>query len=140
MDLLSPQYDWKSTKLHNTSDPCILCYGNYTLFDKEHEVQAFFSLEHIKIGNASFFSIVMSRVLIKEQVTLFFKVSEKRRWHECIFIMIGEVFVTIRRPIIITLWILIELIHDKLLSCFAIQHCFYMLKKVQCAFSTFSVI
>ena len=44
----------------------------FTLFDEEYEIQALFSLKHIKVGNAAFFSVVMPRVLIKEQVSLLF--------------------------------------------------------------------
>lgn len=82
----------------------------------------------------------MPRVLIKEQVSLLFEVSQQGRGHECILIMFGEVFVAIRRTIIIALWVLVELVDDEFLSGFGVQHCFYVLKKVQCAFSTFSVI
>lgn len=82
----------------------------------------------------------MPRVLIKEQVSLLFEVPQQGRRHECILIMFGEVFVAIRRTIIIALWILVELIDDELLSGLGVQHCFYMQKKVQCAFYTFSVI
>lgn len=82
----------------------------------------------------------MPRVLIKEQVSLLFEVSQQGRGHECILVMFGEVFVAIRRTIIIALWVFVELVDDEFLSGFGVQHCFYMLKKVQCAFSTFSVI
>lgn len=70
-----------------------------TLAKDKYNIDAFLSFIDIKVGNGSVLTIVQFSVLLEENVTLFFKLSQDRRRVGVILLGWREVIVGIRGSI-----------------------------------------
>lgn len=111
----------KNTTPHSTWRLCILNGINLTFFYVEGKVEPLFGLEYIEIGDASFLSVVQSRIFVEEYVSLLFEIPEEWRGHEEVLAVDWIVLVGIRRAVVIGLGIFVELAQDELLSRFGID-------------------
>ncbi len=85
-----------------------------TFSDIECEVESFLTFKNIKVGNTALVSVIKFRILRKEQIAFFLDISQHGREHDCVLVVLGVVFISVGRSVVIGFGLPEKLASDEL--------------------------